>query len=146
MTIDATLIYQNYVYETDLPGTDGTFLTGLIRALANAKAFSYGGTTNDPATAGSIGLAGLIRGPGHKKREGITYRYVTVAKPFGDEPFQYRVYRTVPIFTQTLFLQILATLGTTQDISYEGETGWAVTGVSAERYGLFGTLFTVPSA
>jgi hypothetical protein len=145
MSIDSTLIYQNYIYQTDIPGADGTFITGLVRSLANVIAFSYGGTVNAQADAGTQGYPSLIRGPGHKKRAGLTYRYVTIVKAFGDTPFQYRVYRTIPIFTQTLYLQILSTLGTTQDIEYEGETGWAIAGVHAETYGLFGTPFTIPT-
>lgn len=143
MSIDATLIYQNYVYQTDIPGADGTFITGLIRSLANIVAFSYGGTPNTQADEGTQAYPALIRGPGHKKRIGLTYRYAVIVKSFGDSPFQYRVYRTVPILTQTLYLQILGSLGTTQDISYEGETGWAIAGIHAETYGLFGTPFVV---
>lgn len=145
MSIESTNIYQNYLYQTDIPGADGTFVTGVIRALANVVGFTYGGTPNTPSEAGTQGFPSLIRGPGHKKRIGLTYRYVVIAQAFGTSPFQYRVYRTIPILTQTLYLQILGSLGTTQDISYEDETGWAVTGIHAETYGLFGTPFTIPA-
>jgi hypothetical protein len=142
MAITSTRIYQNYQYQTDIPGLDGTFITGLVRALTNAVGLTFSGTPNIAATEGTQAYQPLIRGPGHKKRSGLTCRYVTLVNSLGAVGTQYRLYRVVPIFTQVLYLQILGAIGTTVDISYEDTSGWAVAGIHAETYGLFGTAFT----
>ena len=142
MAITSTLLYQNYQYQTDIPGIDGTFITGLVRSLPNALGLTFSGVANSAATEGTQTYPGLIRGPGHKRRNGLTFRYVTLVNSLGGTGTTYRFYRDVPIFTQTLYLQILGSIGQTVDISYEGTSGWAVAGIHAETYGLFGTAFT----
>lgn len=137
MPISSVKVFERYAYLTDiLSGTDGTtIVSGIVSCLIETVSLSIGEFTNTPPTITDATYPNLIRLPGHKKRTGITARYVVLSSLVGDSPLEFRVTRTVPIFDPAVFNGILGLLGSSPGITYQGVSGWTISSIQNESYG-----------
>jgi len=127
------------LYETSIPASADdltTFKTSTLAVGAGVVAFSFNGTTNDPPEPGDVTLPTPVRGVGHRQRYGITARHIRLTRVTGTAPNQGRIYRIVPILSNSLFQTILASLGGAAAATYESTDDWDITGIIAETYGI----------
>jgi len=119
-TADTAVVYKGYTYELDalIGGEDPIYAK--LRSQGNITTLSIGGVANDEPSGDITIFNTVVRNPGHKKRQGITVRYVTISRTLGTGSVKFKIYRRVPILTKTLFNE--AKIGA--EITYQGQTDW----------------------
>lgn len=121
-TADSIQRFIRVFYELDTLN-DGDATYGFLRTNNQITTLTVAGVANDPATVDEgTPISTLVRNPAHKRRYGITARYIVLTRLIGDTPVQARVYRTIPILTKVIFQACVLNAAYT----YQSQDDWAL--------------------
>ena len=112
--------YLRALYELDQL-SDGDALYGEILITPETLTLEIGGVANESPTVTDPKISAYVRGAGHKRRRGITARYVNITRLVGTGTTQVLVKRTIPILQKAVFLAAVPYV----DISYQDQTDWS---------------------
>lgn len=123
-------IYKKFIYELDQKTSGGDAQYGVLRGLAQITTASFGGTTNDQTAEEPTSYPTPVRLPGHKRRYGITARYVVIERTIGTGSTAFKIQRIIPILTKVLFETIVPGIA----ISYQSQDDWVFVSRFAENH------------